>query len=586
MTNEPPQALPLTPAEEEMRVILRTLLGRLLEAQESRYFPLYVGPVRRAEPVRRALEAAAASAGVTVLGPEALCDGSSGPGVGLAPLRAARQVLADRSDRRWVIVGDVDPERLPDEVLRRLDSDGLLFDTRQTPAPPARVSPLSLAFREREGREGPWAIRVAAEPDSASLVAAEAAMRLRLRGHAVGPVWNPGHDVVAAGAPIPSGGRPALVVQLDAAVPAERLDDLESLTRHRGAVLVMVGPQRFLGARGHDFVRTSPTPVPDVVRSATWPPAREMLTGAPETGTVRELISVVDGGRTLNQVVRAAASWERRGFVLLYTPDRFGWISVDGGEGLVCGAMCAGESRGSDAAHVLACIRAMSAWHGARALFVAATEPHPVGAWACSVLVDTVDLDVRRTRDEVRGGGPVPEVGAEHRAGIRPSCIARELLWWGQTRFACELLESAERASSWGVEEELLLGYLSAERDPREAAARLQHAAHRISVELATGTWGQHVDATLAALVLDVRTHPGRAPQAWAVIERWLESEGHGWVATERHAAVLYEIAARAGELGRAVYFRDLLLRLSPPDRPLLAWVRRSDPLPLVRSPE
>ncbi|HWK89220.1 MAG TPA: hypothetical protein VNP72_04470, partial [Longimicrobium sp.] len=283
-------------------------------------------------------------------------------------------------------------------------------------------------------------------------------------------------------------------------------------------------------------------------------------------------------------MVRSAASWERSGFLLVYTSGRFGWIGIDGGEGVVRGAWRLGDpaSASHDVDAVLARIRAMTLWDGMHALFVAATKPVPPCGNPRGVLVDTVDLDVRRTLEEARDGRVPPGSLAAEVAPVPPSRVARELLWWGQGRFAHELLRAAERASPWGVEEELLLGYLSAERDPREAAARLQHAAHRLAADLGGGRWSQHVDATLAALVLDVRAHPLQAAHAWGVVERWIESQGEDWIGTPRRAAVLYELAARAGELRKAAAFRDLVLRLSRPGDALPAWLARSDPLPLV----
>ena len=580
----------LSPAEEEIRVVLRALFGRLLGLDAERYSPLYVGPLRRAEPVRRALEDAAASHGIRVAGADALWDAAPAGAVGLVPLRAAAQVLRDTSRRRWVVVGDVDPDRLPPEFLARLDEVGLIYDTRQVPAPPASPSPLGAAIAERAAAGGSWVLRVAAEPEAVPVVAAEAAVRLRLLGFAAGAVWEAG-PAAPDDAPFPPGQRPALVAHLDAALSPAAVSVLAGRARERGAALVLVGsPATVCAAETGDgsaaLVRATPEPVPDAVRRASWPPAREVLTGAPERGAERELISRVDArDRALGLIVRSAASWERAGFLLVFTPERFGWIAVDGGEALVRGAWHLGDPTGAaDVGAALARIRAMSLWEGIHALFVAATDPLPPESRRAAVLVDTVDLDVRRTLEEAAAGRvPAGSLAAEL-PPVPPSRVARELLWWGQARAAHELLEAAERASAWGVEEELLLGYLSAERDPREAAARLQHAAHRLSDDFAGGRWSQHVDATLAALLLDVRAHPARARHAWGVVERWIESQGEGWVGTPRRAAVVYELAARAGEIGEAARFRDAVLRLSRPGDALPAWVEGHDPLHLLET--
>jgi hypothetical protein len=588
-----PPAL-LSPAEEEIRVVLRALFGRLLEMDAERYSPLYVGPLRRAEPVRRALQDAAESQGITVAGAEARWDGAPPDAVGLVPLRAAAQVLQDTSRRRWVIVGDVDPDRLPPELLARLDEVGLIYDTRQIPPPPASRPPLGAALAERAAAPGAWVLRVAAEPEAVPVVAAEAAVRLRVLGYAAGAVWEvPAGPHHSGDAPFPSAPRPALVAHLSTPLAPDRWAALPRRARERGAALVVVGTSAAVGDEGAPaglesapLVRATPAPVPEAVRRASWPPAREVLTGAPVSGAERELISRVDArDGALGPIVRSAASWERAGFLLVFTAERFGWIAVDGGDGVVRGAWRLGDPpQAEDLETTLARVRAIGLWAGIRALFVTATDPVPPQAGGVAVLVDTVDLDVRRTLEEAAAGRVPPGSLAAELPPATPSRVARELLWWGQPRAAHELLQTAERASPWGVDEELLLGYLSAERDPREAAARLQHAAHRLSDDLGGGRWSQHVDATLAALLLEVRAHPARARHAWGVVERWIESQGEAWVGTARRAAVVYELAARAGEIREAARFRDAVLRLSRPGDALPAWVESSDPLPLLQA--
>lgn len=442
--------------------------------------------------------------------------------------RAAAGSRAGPARRRRAALGDRrggGSRPAPAELLARLDEVGLVYDTRQVPAPPARPSPLGLAIAEHAGQDCPWLLRVATEPDAASVVAAEAALRLRVLGYAAGTVWEPGPDGDASSAFIPASERAALVCTLDVPLTPDRAAALVRRAQEQGAALVLVGPASAVASAGagadcpSTWVRAAPEPVPNIVRSAAWPPAREVLTGAPEPGAERELIAAMGvTHRELNHTVRSAASWERPGYLLVFTPERFGWIAVDGRDG-VAGAWRLGEPARvrQEADDVLGRVRAMSLWTGSRALFVSATPPLPERAPGPVVLVDTVDLDIRRTLDEARDDRVQPGSLPPDPVGLPPSRIARELLWWGQGRHAQELLQAAERASPWGIEEELLLGYLSAERDPGEAAARLQHAAHRLASDLGGARWGQHVDATLAALLLDVGAHP-RAPRtrgAW-----------------------------------------------------------------------
>jgi hypothetical protein len=576
----------LTPAEEEVRVVLRALLGRLLHMPDARYSPLYVGPVRRPDCVLRALQEAAAHCGVDVFVADRVPPAGGAAGeVGFGSVGAIPAVLAS-TDRRWVIAGDLDPDKLPGDFLQLLDNDGLIYDTRQFPGPPANASPLRDAITARATAPGPWVLEVTTDGEAAPIVAAEAAVRLRLLGYSVGAVFEAFSDAALRECPVPAGRPAAAVIQLGFRPERSTLHRLLGRAGERGTALVFVGtaasiPADLEAAAPVALVRAAPDPVPEAVRTATWLPTKELLTGAPESGAPRDLISFVEAqNRSLNHIVRAAASWERAGYLLLFARDRFGWIQIDGREDAIRGAWRLGDAEDGSAEQVLARIRAMSLWEGIVALFVAGTEPSPACvATQALVLVDTVDLDVRRTLDESRHGrlqagslaSPVPPVS--------PSRVARELLWWGQLRPAAELLEAAERASGWGVEEELLLGYLSADRDPREASARLQHAALRLADDLAGARSAQHVDATFAALLLDVRAHPTHARHAWGVVQRWLESQGESWVWTARRAAVAYELAARVGALDQAGRFRDLALQLSRPGDALPVWLRTSDPL-------
>jgi hypothetical protein len=575
----------LTPAEEEMRVVLRALFGRLLRMDPARYSPLYVGPVRRREAVLRALREAAAIHGVAVVEAREPFGSLPGDAVAFVALGDLRSRVP--TSGRWVIAGDVEPDRLPPPLLAELEAEGLIYDTRQVPSPPPAGSPLGRALAEQASSEGAWTLEVSADAESATVVAAEAAVRLRILGFGVGAVWEAGSDARLEACPFPGSERPAAVVLLTGALSSGSAAALVRRARERGAALVLVGPAAAFAGFGVEgtagsagVVRVGPDPVPDAVRRACWPPAKEVLTGAPEAGAPRELISLVDARhRSLNHIVRSAASWERAGFLLVYGADRFGWIWIDGGDGVVLGAWRLGDDVSAMSIEdVLSRVRAMSLWDGVRALFVAATEPVPSAAPGVGVLVDTIDLDVRRTLDEVRhqrpGGG-----GALGQHAVAPGRVARELLVWGQAGPAQELLQAAERASPWGEEELLLLAYLTAERNPREASARLHHAAHRLADDLAGPRWGMHVDATLSALLLDVRARPSQAAHAWGVVERWLESQGDSWVSTARRAAVAYELAARAGAMQRAAQFRDLVLQLSEPGDTLPAWVSSSDPL-------
>lgn len=588
-------AVLLSPVEEEMRVVLRRLFVRLLEMDPERYNPLYVGPVRRGEPVRRALQEAADAAGIAMLEPEQVFDPGVQGGVAIVPLTAAGQIVGPEvAGRRWVIVGGTDPDQVPVALLERLREDGLIYDTRQVPAPTARPGGLAAELERRVATGGHWVLAVVTDADEADAVAGEAALRLRRAGCRDARVVATGTGTDAARVPMP-GAAGALVVCVDAVPPRPAITALIESAREHAVAVVLVAPaavirvlEKTLALPAADVVRASRLPVPEAVRQAPWPPVSEVLTGGPAKGAFRELIFPLEPGtRHLWQVIRSAAAYGRLGYVLVYSPKRFGWILVDGDEGEVGGAWIAGDAtdRPLALADAMARARAMALWEDIRILFVAASDPHPVPLGSPRVVIDTVVVDIMRTIDEVRAGSaPAGTVAAPH-APLKPSRVAEHLLWWGQARYAYEVLEVAERASSWGVDEDLMLGYLSAERDPHEAAARLQHAALRLSTGAGADVGHvQQMDATLSALLLEVRARPSYAFSAWAVVERWLESQGDGFVHTSRHAALLYELAARAGQIVFAIRFRDRLRALAGPGDPLPEWLESSDPLPALEA--
>lgn len=584
----------LTPHEEELSAAVSSLIAGLLAATAVRPDVLYVGPITRREVVERAAIAATRQAGRTLAAADEAEEASGAVVLAEAaeiPLFLERRV----EGQLWVVWGDREPEALPAAFRTRVEERGYLFDVRSNPVGTGHRSDLRSVLRAaaQTGASG-FPVLVSTSRDTVAMTAAE--VQLRLRTERFFPV-----QIVDA---LPStvevftfadGPHPALVACVEE--PAreavlERIVALQRRARDRGAGLVVVAPpetvhaleefpawSRTAGAAPH--ARTARPEVPEAIARAPWPPIEELILGAPGGGRLQDpTFYVPPGGKSFDEVLQMAESMRQPGYFLLYHSRGFGWVAVD--DDYVTGAARLGDAdRGDGAGEVSARIRQMVLWPELRVVFVPGGTPREALSAAVRLPMGMVGTDVSRTLDESRAGTVAAGSLAAEPDPVPPGRVARELVHWGVPRLAVDLLHDTERASGWGVEEELLLGHLVLERDPEEALARLKHAVVRLGQEDDGARWEVQVAATLNALLLEARSRPSYALAAWAHVSRWLASAGEHWVEGPRHAAILFELAARAGDADAADRFRVQVLEGT--DRSLADRVARVDPEALLR---
>ncbi len=301
---------------------------------------------------------------------------------------------------------------------------------------------------------------------------------------------------------------------------------------------------RLLG-RARIVRRTPPPPLPLPERAL--PGLGELLPGAPRASRVVEdpvlfHLRLVP----LAEVLQSAVGWSAPGTLVVFGQGRFGWVEV--AHGRIRGVGELGhhaEPAPGPEEEVYRVLKRMAAWEDASVAFVPAERPVEGPARLEGVPVGHALFAVAKAADEVGPG----DGGDGADTGLRAYQVAEALLEWGLPSLAGAFLERAERASTWGAEEDLLLGHLSAERNPQGAAARLRHGALRaVSADAQDpARLGVYVSATLGALILEVRAGYTVPSAALAVIRGWLDDAGTGWVADARHAAIWFEIALRAG---------------------------------------
>lgn len=284
-----------------------------------------------------------------------------------------------------------------------------------------------------------------------------------------------------------------------------------------------------------------------------WPHVGSVWIGAPCAGE-GEAIMLPDGTALLEGLGYLEVRG-RPGRLVAWRSDAVATVGVDvrAAGAVVVSAETLGGGVAGDREAVLELLDEVRRWCGLRLAIV--WGGRPAGSTGVEEPVQRVGFHFSRLDDE-RRGAPTPP-GACPAAGLND--VARALIGLGLRDAALFMLRQAERESRWGVEEEMLLGFLVAGADPQEAITRLRHAALR----LATGpggpeAWAQQTEATLNALLLLVRTRQASAAEAWATVSSWMEEAGTSWIATARHAAVLFELAARAGEIGEARRFAGL----------------------------
>jgi hypothetical protein len=582
---------------------MRYFFQRIFALQTRRYTPFYVGPLHRADAVIRALEETLHRAGSgRILRMDEAAAARSDDVVVTSIEEAARYYDLTRGNSepapRWVVWGESLVGALPDRLRSMIDDQGAVFDTRDAlgrggaePSPLGRALGAAVA----ESEKAPL-IFVGTAPDVGALAAAEVQVRLEVLGFGPVAVREASNlDVRTFG--FVDGERSATVVHLVEAdeVGFEHAVALAERARDRATGLAIVAEPQWIerllespewrGAVEVDteYVRLVPEEVPESVKRVQWPPVRTLLVGAPRVQSEWEpSLHVPGGSRPLYEVLQTAEVWRQEGYFLVYTRDSFGWIGVV--DEVVTGAARLGDPDGGQSEEeVSSRIRDMAMWANPHVAFVTRGVPQEPRLYETALPLMMVALDVRRTVDEARAGR-IEDGSLAPPVRPRPAFeVAGALVYWGLLRYASDLLRQIEQLSSWGIEEGLMLGYLAAERDPTEAVARLQHALARLGRVVDHEKWVLQVDSTLDALLLEVRARPVQAAASWAVVDRWLESAGGAWIRTSRHAAILYELAVRAGQREAALRFRDRVFELAKRGDPLPELIRAADAARLLK---
>lgn len=301
-----------------------------------------------------------------------------------------------------------------------------------------------------------------------------------------------------------------------------------------------------------------------------WPSIAAVWVGAiPECASHATASLILPPGTPLLEGLGHMEVRARPGRLIAWCRDRVGVIGVEQRTAgtVVTSALIVGRPACSDRESVLACLDSIRGWEGLQLAVVGANGGE---AGTVEEPVQRVGFHFSRLDDERFLGAPLPEP-AEAALGVYG--VAKALAECGIAAAARALLRRVERESGWGVEEEMLLGYLVADSDPEESVTRLRHVAVRLANleedETGPGSWMLQTDATLNALLLLVRTRRVGAADAWETVDAWLSGAGTGWVSTPRHAAVLFELGFRAGRTRDARRFADLFRSLAGPEEPL-----------------
>lgn len=559
----------VSPADGAVRVAVRPLAEFLaVTAERWRYNPVYVGPVSGEEAVRAEFTAVLEGHGRSLVSG----GGGSFPDafmvVGMDDAMGVRQLTA--AGVQVVVCGDRAVADLPADLAEWV-AGGLAFDPAVYAGAAERSAQMAGVVDALVGGSAEVGV-VVGDDDLVPWLVAECELRMRLGGAADVAVVEVGAEVVTGSGVVLA--RVSGAGQWDAG----RLNRLRAAVGSR-ALLLVVGASGFEGLRGHGvWSEAQATGTACVLvedggggDAFAWPDARDLLVGGGGGSVIvaeqllrvslnsvplHELLQMVDATRRVREV-----------YLVLYGEDRIGWLRIRDDE--VVSAVRAGDTEEfGDQDALVGRVRAMSLWVGATAVVVPAPDDTRPVAAGSGFLLAALSFDLVRFLDE-------REAGMEHELpglwSLKAFEVAEALVAWGLSQDATELLERAQSDSEWGVEEDLLLGYLSVDRDPTEALARLHHVAVRLAREGAADSRrvAMQVDATLDALLLQVRGRQLRAGAAWRTLDQWIGEAGTAWVRSARHAAILLELAVRAGRRGHAERFYALLVGMAGADHPV-----------------
>jgi hypothetical protein len=567
---------------EQLRQSLAPACDALASAPAALYRVVYVGPLRTPDVLRSALEEAASARGAAFAEWPAERLERAKPVLVLCPWTHAVEagVWSAAGDAVQLVVwGEHAVEELPPAVHALATSpDALILDPRQAGGPRGEGAAIGGAVQrlatDPRGRVNPLVV-VTRENRLAELRDL-AQMHLEALGYTVAS---------SAGAHVQPRAGEGMVVKAERGADAAALAMLAARCRSEGTPLVLVAaPPAWDEIRGEGawrervgecgLVRGGDIPADSALASVEWPAIPAVWLGASGvTGEVDAMI--LPRGTTLLEGLRHVEVRGCAARLVAWAADRVAVMYVDHppAGAAVVGLHVVGRSPASDRAAVLAQLDDVRGWAEAQLAVLPWSPPDSASRERVEEPVQRIGFYFARLDDE-RGGRPRPQDTAPC-LGVHAA--AQALLALGLPAAARGLLREAERASRWGVEDEVLLGFLVAERDPEEAITRLRHAALRLSIESDPGdTWLLQTDATLNGLLLMVRTGTAAAAEAWVIVEGWLRRGGADWVSSPRHAAVLFEIAARAGD---AAYARHFARRFRGLADPADALARSLDPV-------
>jgi hypothetical protein len=255
---------------------------------------------------------------------------------------------------------------------------------------------------------------------------------------------------------------------------------------------------------------------------------------------------------SLPEILQSAEGWARSGTLIIFAADRVAYVRI--GRGRVSAAGMYGfdtlRSR-ADERMIHDVLGAVSTWTGAAGVFV------PGDA-------DSDGVPIGRLVMALAHAAPSDRSPYSFLPGMRPHKVAEVLLGWGMTEIASAYLRRAELALAWGPEEDVLLGSISADREPEAACARLRHGALRAFSERGPEAGTElYVNGMLNALVVEVRGGQTLPAVAWSVVGGWIRDVGSTWATTARHAAIWMELALRAGARDSAAAAQDRLREVS-----------------------
>jgi hypothetical protein len=568
---------PLSLLDEQLRLAFVAACEALAAAPGALYPVVYVGPLRAPDLLRGAMEEAARTFGVAVREWGAESAAGTAPALllcGWGEAVDAATTVSSEGGVQLVVWGDLPADALPDAIRECVAGrGGLVLDPRDHPGPGVSAwlgGPVERVAGEAAGAANP--LVVVAEGDTLRMHADQARMHLEALGLHAAEV-TPAN----AGALAPQCGD-GFVGEWTGAVPAAEVASLALACRAAGSPLVLAADPAswnrlradpaWAGAVGScTVVRAGGLPPDSGAAALSWPRVSSVWVGAPGAPEADDDALVLPDGATLLEGLGHLEVRGRPGRLVAWGSDRAAAVEVDqrAAGAVVVGVRIVGRSPAADRETVLAQLDEIRGWEGVQMALVAGRGEE--AAPSVEETVQRVGFFFSRMDDE--RASPAQRAPAHTPLGLH--AVASTLVGLGLSGAARALLRRAERESRWGVEEEILLGFLVAEGDPEEAVTRLRHAALRLATagDVRGDAWVLQTDATLNALLLMVRARQVGAADAWASVDGWLRQAGTVWVSSPRHAAVLFELAARAGHTEEARRFAELFRGMAGPDEPL-----------------